>query len=145
MNKTFLIGRLTKKPEIRYTESNNAICSFSIAIDRSYTNKEGKKETDFINIKVFGKQAENVSKYCDKGSLVAIDGRIQTGSYEKEGKKVYIFEVVADRVQFLDSKPKEETYSETPEETKIETKKLADDVFSDFGEQIEINDEDLAF
>ena len=145
MNKSFLIGRLTKKPEIRYTETNNAICSFSIAIDRSYTNKEGKKETDFINIKVFGKQAENVSKYCDKGSLVAIDGRIQTGSYEKEGKKVYIFEVVADRVQFLDSKPKEEIHSETPEETKIETKKLADNVFESFGEQIEINDEDLAF
>lgn len=145
MNKSFLIGRLTKKPEIRYTESNNAICSFSIAIDRSYTNKEGKKETDFINIKVFGKQAENTSKYLDKGSLVAIDGRIQTGSYEKGGKKVYIFEVVADRVQFLDSKTKEETYSETPEEIKIETKKLADDAFESFGEQIEIEDEDMAF
>ena len=144
MNKSFLIGRLTKTPEIRFTESNTAICSFSIAIDRSYANKEGQKETDYINIKVFGKQAENASKYLDKGSLVAIDGRIQTGSYEKEGKKIYIFEVVADRVQFLDSKPKE-IHSETPDETKLETNKLADDVFSDFGEQIEITDEDIAF
>lgn len=138
MNKSFLIGRLTKKPELRYTESNNAICGFSIAIDRQYTSKDGQKETDFINIKVFGKQAENVSKYCDKGSLVAIDGRIQTGSYEKDGKKVYIFEVVADRVQFLSSKEKEPV--EHTEETG-----LSDNTFSDFGNSIEITDEDLAF
>lgn len=145
MNKAFLIGRLTKTPELRYSDANTAICIFSIAIDRPYTNKDGKKETDFINIKVFNKPAENVAKYVDKGSLVAIDGRIQTRNYEdKDGKRVYVTEVIAERVQFLNTK-KAESEKEEPEETKVETSKLTDDVFSEFGEQIEIEDEDMAF
>lgn len=142
MNKVFLIGRITKTPELRYTTTEKAICGFSVAIDRPFSSKNGEKQTDFINIKVFDKQAENVSKYCDKGSLVAIDGRIQTGSYEKDGKKIYTFDVVGDRVQFLDSKKdKEETKPEPVEETP----KLNDDVFASFGEQIEFDESDVAF
>lgn len=142
MNKTFLIGRLTKKPELRYTESNKAVANFIIAIDRQYINAQGEKETDFINIVTFQKQAENVKRYITKGSQVAIDGRIQTRNYEdKDGKRVYVTEVVADRVQFLDTK-KQEKSIEKEEPVK---QKLSDDVFSDFGNSIEITDEDIAF
>ena len=105
MNKAFLIGRLTRDPELRYSSSNAAIVNFSIAIDRQYTNNQGQRETDFINIVASQKQAENIKKYVSKGSLVAVDGRIQTRNYEdKDGKRVYVTEVVADRVQFLDSR-----------------------------------------
>ncbi|MEG2351161.1 MAG: single-stranded DNA-binding protein [Bacilli bacterium] len=154
MNKAFLIGRLTRDPELRYSSSNAAIVNFSIAIDRQYTNTQGQRETDFINIVAFQKQAENIKKYLTKGSLVGIDGRIQTRNYEdKDGKRVYVTEVVADRVQFLESKgsssatsEKSETVSpadfqtETPKETNV-----SDDVFADFGSSIEISDDDIAF
>lgn len=144
MNKTFLIGRLTKDPELRYTESNKAIANFTIAIDRQYTNSQGEKETDFINIVTFQKQAENVKKYVTKGSQVAIDGRIQTRNYEdKDGKRVYVTEVIADRVQFLDTK-KEEKSPVNEVESPVKSG-LSDDVFSEFGTQIEIDESDIAF
>lgn len=154
MNKAFLIGRLTRDPELRYSSSNAAIVNFSIAIDRQYTNNQGQRETDFINIVAFQKQAENVKKYLSKGSLVAIDGRIQTRNYEdKDGKKVYVTEVVADRVQFLESKGSSNSnathednvspadfQNTAPKETNV-----SDDVFADFGSSIEISDDDIAF
>lgn len=144
MNKTFLIGRLTKAPELRYTESNKAIANFTVAIDRQYTNSQGEKETDFINIVTFQKQAENVKKYVTKGSQVAIDGRIQTRNYEdKDGKRVYVTEVIADRMQFLDTK-KEEKSPVNEVESPVKSG-LSDDVFSDFGSSIEITDDDVAF
>lgn len=155
MNKAFLIGRLTRDPELRYSSSNAAIVNFSIAIDRQYTNNQGQRETDFINIVAFQKQAENVKKYLSKGSLVAIDGRIQTRNYEdKDGKRVYVTEVVADRVQFLESKGssnvsagKEENVSPADFQTDAAPKEtnVSDDVFADFGSSIEISDDDIAF
>lgn len=101
MNSVNLIGRLTRDPEVRYTASQMAVASFSIAIDRP--TKEGEvKRADFPRIVVFGRQAENCEKYLRKGSQVAIEGRIETGSYEKQdGTKVYTTEVVAHRVEFL--------------------------------------------
>lgn len=153
MNKAFLIGRLTRDPELRYSSSNAAIVNFSIAIDRQYTNNQGQRETDFINIVAFQKQAENIKKYLTKGSLVAVDGRIQTRNYEdKDGKRVYVTEVVADRVQFLNSKSDSvavnttdnvspaDFQNEAPKETNV-----SDDVFADFGNSIEISDDDIAF
>ena len=105
MNKAFLIGRLTRDPELRYSSSNAPIVNFSIAIDRQYTNANGQRETDFINIVAFQKQAENIKKYVTKGSLVAVDGRIQTRNYDdKDGKRVYVTEVVAEEAYFADSK-----------------------------------------
>lgn len=155
MNKAFLIGRLTRDPELRYSLSNAAIVNFSIAIDRQYTNNQGQRETDFINIVAFQKQAENVKKYLSKGSLVAIDGRIQTRNYEdKDGKRVYVTEVVADRVQFLESKGssnvsagREENVSPADFQTDTAPKEtnVSDDVFADFGSSIEISDDDIAF
>lgn len=105
MNRVMLIGRLTTKPELRYTGSNLPVTRFSLAVDRTFSNANGERQTDFINIVAWRKQAENVCNFLDKGSLVAVDGRIQTGSYDdKDGNKRYTTEVVADSVQFLESR-----------------------------------------
>lgn len=103
MNNVALIGRLTRDPEVRYTSGTQmAVARFSIAIDRPVRNN-GEKQTDFPNIVVFGKQAENCERFLGKGRLVGVQGRIQTGSYtNKDGIKVYTTEVVANNVEFLD-------------------------------------------
>ena len=103
MNSVVLIGRLTRDPELRYSSGNQmAIAKFSIAVDRP-ARAGREKETDFPRITVFGKQAENCEKFLTKGRLVAVQGRLQTGSYQdKDGKTVYTTYVVADRVEFLE-------------------------------------------
>lgn len=102
MNAVQMIGRLTKDPEVRHTQSGVAIANFSVAIDRP-PKKDGAKETDYPRIIAFGKTAENCEKYLAKGRLVGIQGKIQTGSYtNKNGDKVYTTDVVADRVEFLE-------------------------------------------
>ena len=98
MNEVNLIGRLTRDPEVRYTQNNMAVARFSIAIDRM------NGGTDFPSIVAFGKTAENCEKYLSKGRQVGITGRIQTGSYEKDGRKIYTTDVVASRVEFLGGK-----------------------------------------
>jgi single-strand DNA-binding protein len=101
MNNVQLIGRLTRDPEVRYTASGMAVASFAVAIDRP-TKQGEEKKADFPRITVFGRQAENCEKYLVKGRKVAIEGRIQTGSYQdKEGRTVYTTDVVANRVEFL--------------------------------------------
>lgn len=102
LNKVALVGRLTKDPEVRYTQEQTPVVTFSIAVDRTFK-KEGQPSADFIPIVVFGKPAENCGKYIKKGRLVAISGRIQTRSWDdQDGKKHYITEVVSDEVDFLD-------------------------------------------
>lgn len=109
MNKVFLIGRLTRDPELRYTSSNIPSATFSLAVDRNFTNQNGEREADFINIVVWKNRAENCGKYLTKGSQIAIDGRIQTRSYDKEnGSRRYITEVVAENVQFLNNVQQED-------------------------------------
>ena len=105
MNKVVLIGRLTRDPELRYTGSNIPVATFSLAVNRNFTNQQGEREADFINIVVWRKQAENVKNYLSQGSQVAIDGRIQTRTYDDQnGQRRYITEVVADNIEFLGSK-----------------------------------------
>lgn len=154
MNKVILIGRLTRDPELRYTSSNVPTASFSIAVDRNFTNQNGEREADFINIVVWRKQAENCKNYLTKGSQVAIDGRIQTRNYEgQDGKKVYVTEVVADNVQFLGSKGSNTTQAFTDtttpydfaQEPAKETTDVSSDPFADFGSSIEISDDELPF
>lgn len=102
MNTVNLIGRLTKEPQVRYTADGLAVASFTLAVDRPVRKGEDK-QTDFPRVICFDKQAENCEKYLAKGRLVAIMGRIQTGSYEKQnGDRVYTTDVIADRVQFLE-------------------------------------------
>lgn len=109
MNKTILIGRLVRDPELRYTQSGTAVANFNLAVNRRFA-KEGEQQADFIQCVVWNKVAENVAKYLSKGSQVAIEGRIQTSSYDdKDGVKRYKTEVVAENVEFLNTKKKEET------------------------------------
>ncbi|HCX64006.1 MAG TPA: single-stranded DNA-binding protein [Eubacteriaceae bacterium] len=105
MNKVVLVGRLTKDLELRYTQKGTAVASSTLAINRRFKNQNGENEADFINIVVWGPQGENAAKYVGKGSQVGISGRIQTRNYEaKDGTRRYITEVVAEEVEFLDSR-----------------------------------------
>lgn len=154
MNKAFLIGRLTRDPELRQTGSNIPVANFTVAVNRTFTNASGEREADFINVIVWRKQAENVKNYLNKGSLVGIDGRIQTRTYQaNNGETRYVTEVVADRVQFLESKAQSQNrgqssnsynYSET-----APAMNAGEDPFANFGENIEMNDiasdDDLPF
>ena len=104
MNKVILIGRLTRDPELRHTPNGAATCTITVAIDR-VPDQNGQRTADFIPVVTWNKQAENIAKYLTKGRLVAVDGRIQTRNYEnKEGNRVYVTEVIASSVQFLESK-----------------------------------------
>ena len=123
MNRTCLIGRLTAKPELKYTGSNKPFTRFTIAVKRIGQ----KDQSDFINCIAWNKSAENLVYYMNKGSRISVEGRIQTGSYTaQDGKKRYTFDVVADNIQFLESKPKEDNktpydYQEKPKEEKNNT------------------------
>ncbi len=102
INKAMIYGNLTRDPESRALPSGMSVCSFSVATNRFYTDRDGKRQesTDYHNIVVFGKQGENCAKYLHKGSGVFVEGRLQTRSWEKDGQKQYRTEIVADRVQF---------------------------------------------
>lgn len=135
MNTVQLIGRLTKDPEVRYTTNQTAVARFTIAINKG-KDKDGKDlGADYPSIVAFGKTAELVEKYVNKGRLVGVQGRIQTGSYEKDGKKYYTTDIIADRVEFLESK------KETPE-NKVQRETPEDDVMSIFSR---LEDEDIPF
>ncbi len=100
MNNVVLIGRLARDPELRYTSTQTPVCHFTLAVDRP-RQQNGDRTADFIRITVFGKQAENCDRYLQKGRQAAVQGRIQTGSYQKDGKPVYTTDIIADRVEFL--------------------------------------------
>lgn len=105
MNKVILIGNLTSEPQLKFTTNNTPVASFTIAVNRNHTKEDGTKDTDFINIVVWNKRAENVKNYLDKGSKVGISGRLQVRKYQNErGENRYVTEVVADEVEFLNSK-----------------------------------------
>jgi len=155
MNRVELIGRITRDPELRYTSSNIATTRFTLAVNRPFQGQDGQQGTDFINIVVWRKQAENVKKYVSKGSLVAVEGRIQTGSYEKDGQRIYTTDVVADSVQFLETKTQSQNRvsmedSITPADFDNQggmnnESDMSDEVFANFGDSIEISDDDIAF
>ncbi len=163
MNRVDLVGRLTRDPELRHTTSGRAVCQISLAINRNFTNQSGERETDFINVVVWDKQAENVSKYLAKGRMVSVEGRIQTRSYDdKDGKKVYVTEVVANSVQFLSTGSNSSTQSNSYENpfdfesepapmsemtssNPVETVSVEKDPFESFGESVSISDNDLPF
>ncbi|EAD3249516.1 single-stranded DNA-binding protein, partial [Listeria monocytogenes] len=105
MNRVVLVGRLTKDPELRYTPAGVAVATFTLAVNRPFKNGQGEQEADFIQCVVWRKPAENVANFLKKGSLAGVDGRVQTRNYEgNDGKRVYVTEIVAESVQFLESK-----------------------------------------
>lgn len=147
MNRVCLVGRLTAKPELRYTGGNVPYTRFSLAVNRTFNNAQGEREADFINIVVWRRQAENIANYLDKGSRVSVEGRIQTGSYTaQDGSKRYTTDVVADNVQFLDSRRQSEVrtnttpydYQDAPAPTNDVN--VDDDPFADFGDNVSIDD-----
>jgi len=150
MNKVFLVGRLTRDPELRYTASNMATMRCAIAVDRQYVREGEERGADFINIVAFANRAETMKKYLTKGSQIAIDGRIQTGSYDgADGKKVYTTDVIVENFQFLDSKgsrnmedASEPINNDIPND---DTTSDSSDPFADFGAKIEVSDSELPF
>ena len=157
MNKVFLIGRLSRDPDLRHTSSGMAVCQINVAISRR-TGQGKDPETDFINVVVWDKQAENVAKYLAKGRQIAVEGRIQTRSYDNnEGKKTYVTEVVASNVEFLGSasdnnKASTNEFNENPFDNMDiepsatpETTSVDNDPFASFGEKVEISDSELPF
>ncbi|HBM3452047.1 TPA: single-stranded DNA-binding protein [Listeria innocua] len=103
LNRVVLVGRLTKDPELRYTPAGVAVATFTLAVNRTFTNQQGEREADFINCVVWRKPAENVANFLKKGSMAGVDGRVQTRNYEgNDGKRVYVTEIVAESVQFLE-------------------------------------------
>lgn len=105
LNRSVLVGRLTKDPDLRYTPNGTAVANFTIAVNRPFSNQQGDREADFINCVVWRRPAENLANYMKKGSLIGVDGRVQTRNYEgQDGKRVFVTEIVADSVQFLETK-----------------------------------------
>ncbi len=105
INRVVLVGRMTRDPELRRTPQGDAVTSFTLAVNRNYTSRDGQQQADFINCVVWRKPAENVERYCSKGSLVGVEGRTQTRSYDNsQGQKVYVVEVICDSVQFLETR-----------------------------------------
>lgn len=125
-NKVILIGRPTRDPDFRATKNGNMVANFTLAVDRDYRDENGNKQTDFPRITAWGKTAELIEKYVKKGSKIAVEGSIMTGSYEKDGQKVYTTDVNASRVVFLDSKGKESDEHKQPFPDDFEPQQLDD-------------------
>jgi single-strand DNA-binding protein len=158
MNRVVLVGRLTKDVDLRYTPSGVAVATFTLAVNRSFSNQSGEREADFINVVVWRKPAENAANFLKKGSLAGVDGRIQTRNYEgQDGKRVYVTEVVAESVQFLE--PRNGGNSSGNEETRQSNgnpntnpsrqqnsgfTRVDEDPFAGNG-QINLSDDDLPF
>ncbi|GAB0281741.1 single-stranded DNA-binding protein [Staphylococcus pseudintermedius] len=142
INRVVLVGRLTKDPEFRTTQSGVEVATFTLAVNRNYKNKNGEQQADFINCIVFRKQAENVNNYLNKGNLAGVDGRLQSRSYEnQEGRRVFVTEVVCDSVQFLESK----NNNQSNNQQQRGQAPAQDNLFTNANNPIDIDDEDLPF
>ncbi|MBY0596141.1 single-stranded DNA-binding protein [Bacillus bingmayongensis] len=162
LNRVILVGRLTKDPDLRYTPNGVAVATFTLAVNRPFTN-QGQREADFISVVVWRKQAENVANYLKKGSLAGVDGRLQTRNYDgQDGKRIYVTEVVAESVQFLEPRNsgggERNSFNQQPVGASFGNQgsnsfnqssnsgfKKNDDPFSNSGQPIDISDDDLPF
>ena len=142
MNKALLVGRISKDLELRYTQSNNAVCEFNIAI-----NRVGVEGTDFITVVVWNKQAENLVKYQKKGSLISVEGTIRVDKYQNEaGENRYKTYILASSIQYLSSKSDtQSTTQSTIEDNKTAAEEIKNDLNAVFGKETQITDEDLPF
>jgi len=130
LNRIILIGRLTKDPELRYTPNGKAVASFTLAVDRPFKNQRGEREADFINIVVWGTQAENSANYLAKGKLAAVDGRLQIRSFDgQDGQRRWVTEVVADNVRFLSPKSSQDNAVQP----------------ANMGSEVDFSDDDIPF
>ncbi|EAG1385982.1 single-stranded DNA-binding protein [Listeria monocytogenes] len=159
MNRVVLVGRLTKDPDLRYTPAGAAVATFTLAVNRPFKNAQGEQEADFINCVVWRKPAENVANFLKKGSMAGVDGRVQTRNYEgNDGKRVYVTEIVAESVQFLESKQNgaggstsnnnqsETNYSNDNKTSSYRADRNQNgDSFANEGAPVDINPDDLPF
>lgn len=173
LNRVVLVGRLTRDPDLRYTAGGIAVANFTVAANRPFKNAQGEQEADFINCVIWRKPAENLTNYMKKGSLVGVDGRIQTSSYEgQDGKRVYVTEVLAENVQFLEPRgasqqrtspggynqndsyqnqgqqSNQQQQQQQPQQTQNQNQaqnQTEQDPFQNDGKQIDISDDDLPF
>ena len=143
LNRVTLVGRLTKDAELRRTSNGKAVASFTLAVNRNFKTGDGQ-DADFINVVAWGKVAENTANYCSKGSLVSVDGRLQTRTYENnQGQKVFVTEIVADSVQFIDTRRNENRQAEAQkqEQKKSESYVPNEPLINDF----ELDESDIQF
>ena len=151
INRVVLTGRLTRNPELKTTQNGLSVASFTIAVNRQFTDSQGNRGADFINCVIWRKSAENLCKYTHKGSLIGIDGRIQTRSYDnKDGQRVYITEVVVDSFSLLESKNENQTNSAGNNNNGYSNNNNANaaaepDPFAGSGDSVDISDDDLPF
>jgi len=153
INRTVLVGRLTRDPELKRTANDAAVASFTLAVNRQFTNSQGEREADFINCVIWRKAAENFAKLVHKGSLVGIDGRLQTRNYEnKQGNRVYVTEVVVDNFSLLESRNANSSDSTNDNSNKApnynqsnNSKTNIRDPFADNSKPIDISDDSLPF
>ncbi|EKC6437858.1 single-stranded DNA-binding protein [Staphylococcus pseudintermedius] len=144
LNRTVLVGRLTKDPDFRTTPSGVEVATFTLAVNKNFKSKDGEQQADFINCVVFKKQAENVKNYLSKGSLAGVDGRLQSRSYEnQEGRRVYVTEVICDSVQFLE--PKNNNQSNNQPQQQRSQAPVQDNPFAIANGPIDIDDDDMPF
>ena len=137
INNIVLVGRMTRDAELRHTPQNQAVATFTLAVNRNFKNQSGEREADFINCVIWRQQAENLANWVKKGTLIGITGRIQTRSYEnQQGQRVYVTEVVADNFQLLESRNKSANHSSMDEQMPP--------VFEN-GQPMDISDDDLPF
>lgn len=141
MNRTVLVGRLTKDPDLRYTSNGTATASFTVAVNRNFKNASGEREADFINCVAWRKAAETLSSYTKKGSQIAVEGRLQTRSYDnQQGQRVFVTELVVENFTFLDSK-KEDGNQNRPSPRQS----APSDPFVNNSQTISVDDDSLPF
>lgn len=166
MNRVVIVGRLTRDPDLRYTPNGVAVANFTVAANRPFKNQSGEQEADFINCVVWRNAAENLANYMKKGSLIGVDGRIQSRSYDdKDGKRVFITEVLAENIQFLEPKGTSNQDRGQPQQqqgfnqgqpaqrqgqaqdsfTNQNTNNNSNEPFKTDGQPIDISDDDLPF
>lgn len=142
LNSTCLVGRLTKDAELRYTTNNQAVATFTLAVNRNFKSQNGEREADFINCVIWRQQAENLANWCKKGALIGITGRIQTRSYEnQQGQRVYVTEVVADNFQLLEFN-KQNNQGHSQENSQPDFSQQAEPMNAN---PMDISDDDLPF
>ncbi|CAJ1188249.1 single-stranded DNA-binding protein [Companilactobacillus paralimentarius] len=148
INRVVLVGRLARDPELKYTTNGVAVASFTLAVNRQFTNSQGEREADFINCVIWRKAAENFVNFTKKGSLVGIDGRLQTRNYEnQQGQKVYVTEVVVDNFSLLESRntnSSNNAHDNSNNQSNNSNDNMSDP-FADNSKPIDISDDDLPF
>ena len=148
INRVVLTGRLTRDLELKTTQSGLSVASFTIAVNRQFTDSQGKREADFINCVIWRKAAENLCKFTHKGSLIGVDGRLQTRSYDNNnGQKVFVTEVVVDSFSLLEPKNESQTNNQSSNNNSYSNANTATepDPFAGNGDTVDISDDDLPF